>query len=115
MLSQEKIDEYCDSAKELRKLFWLNLEIAQSELVAKNSPVDFNVYKLICDTYECIISVRSFMARFESMAMRTDTSTEDHEKDNAFIKEFKKLEETFDTQTLFLETLRSKHTARTGD
>ncbi len=114
-MSQEKIDEYCDSAKELRKLFWLNLEIAQSELVAKNSPVDFNVYKLICDTYECIISARSFMARFESMAMRTDTSTEDYEKDNEFIKEFNKLEETFDMQTLFLETLRSKPKAHTGD
>ncbi len=112
-MSQEKIDEYCDSAKELRKLFWLNLEIAQSELVAKNSLVDFNVYKIICDTYECIIYARSFMTRFESMAMRTDRSTEDHEKDNEFIKEFKKLEETFDNHTRFLETLR--HTARTGD
>ena len=111
-MSQEKIDEYCDSAKELRKLFWLNLEIAQSELVTKKSPVDFKVYKLICDTYECIISARSFMARFEFMAMRTDKSTEDYEA-SEFIKEFKKLEETFDTQTLFLETLR--HTARTGD
>ncbi len=97
-------------------MFWLNLEIAQSELVAKNSPVDFNVYKLICGTYECIIYARSFMARFESMAMRTDTSTEDHdEKDNELIKEFKKLEETFDTQTRFLETLRSKPKAHTGD
>ena len=113
MLSQEKIDEYCDSAKELRKLFWLNLEIAQSELVAKKSPVDFNVYRLICDTYECIISVRSFISMFEVMAVQKDRSTEDYEKCNAFIEEFKKLEETFDTQTLFLETLR--HTARTGD
>ena len=112
-MSQEKLDEYCDSAKELRKLFWLNLEIAQSELVTKKSPVDFKVYKLICDIYECIISARSFMARFEFMAMGTDRSPEDYEGASEFIKEFKKLEETFDTQTQFLETLR--HTARTGD
>ena len=115
MLSQEKIDEYCDSAKELRKLFWLNLEIAQSELVAKNSPVDFKVYQLICDTYECIISARSFMVRFGISAMRKDRSTEDNEKDNEFIEEFNKLEETFDTHTRFLERLRTKHTARAGD
>ena len=108
MVSQEKIGEYYDSAKELRKLYFLNLEIAQSELVAKNSPVDFNVYKLICDTYECIISARSFMARFKFIAMRKDTSTKDHEKDNEFIEEFNRLEETFDKHTRFLETLRTK-------
>ena len=109
MVSQEKIVDYYDNAKELRKLFWLNLEIAQSELVAKDSPVNFNVYKLICDTYEGIISATSFMAWFESM--QKYRSTDDHMKDIEFIEKFRQLEETFDKHTLFLETLRSKHTA----
>ena len=55
------------------------------------------------------------MARFEFMAMRTDRSTEDYEKDNEFIEEFNRLEETFDKHTRFLENLRTKHTAHAGD
>ena len=107
MASEKTNMHYYERAKELRKLFWLNIDIAKTELVVKGSLVDFNTYQLICDTYECIISVRSFISQFKFMAMRKDGSNEEHKKDAKLIEEFNKIEERFDIQTLFLENLRS--------
>ena len=76
--------------------------------MVKNSPVDFDVHKLICDTYECVISTRSFISRFELLATLKDRSSDERKKDNELVEKFRQLEEVFDTQTQVLETLRSK-------
>ena len=115
MVSQEKLEKYCNSAKELHNLFWLNLEIAKTELVVKNSPVDFDVHKLICDTYEGIISARFFISRFELLATLKDRSSDECKKGNEVVEKFRQLEEVFDTQTQVLETLRSKPKAHASE
>ena len=115
MVSQKRLDSYYSQSKELRTLFWLNLDIAQSEVVVKNSPVDFNTYKLICDIYVGIISVNSVISHFKLMSKLKDRSTDDCKKDNEIIEKFNKLEEIFDKQTQALEILRFKPNALAGD
>lgn len=105
MTSAEKMDDYSYRTKSLVEFMYENLSKAM-DLLVDVSPVDFEIFKFIYQTFSSIIK-----ANFTSTQFLVASILKEY--DDKLIEEFHELEEDLAFQNEVLDKLLSKQTVHT--